>query len=151
MKPEDFKAIISSAIDGEIEAYDFYRNVSEKVKDPALQRIFSELAGEEKGHREFLLSIINRDSKALQVDDTEDYKIADTLEIPPLTLGMKPTDGIALAIRKELDAMQMYTQLARVSSDPEQKQTFLELAKMEKNHKTRLEDIYTSMAFPEVW
>jgi len=64
---------------------------------------------------------------------------------------MKPTDGIALAIRKELDAMQMYTQLARVSSDSGEKQTFLELAKMEKNHKTRLEDIYTNMAFPEVW
>ena len=56
MKPEDFKAIISSAIDGEIEAYDFYRNVSEKVQDPALRNIFSELAGEEKGHRAFLRS-----------------------------------------------------------------------------------------------
>jgi len=64
---------------------------------------------------------------------------------------MKPTDGMVLAIRKELGAMQMYTQLARVTSDAGEKQTFLELAKMEKNHKTRLEDLYTNMAFPEVW
>jgi rubrerythrin len=151
MKPEDFQEIISRAIDGEIEAYDFYRNVSEKVQDSDLKRIFSELSGDEKGHREYLQSILHRDLKALQVDDSQDYKIAETLEVPPLTLDMKPTDGIALAIRKELDAMQMYTQLARVSSDSEEKTIFLELAKMEKSHKTRLEDIYTNMAFPEVW
>lgn len=151
MKPEQFKVIISDAIDGEIEAYEFYRSVSEKVQDPALRRVFSELAVEEKGHREFLSSIIEQGSKALQVDDTQDYKIAETLDVPSLRLDMRPTDGIALAIRKELDAMQMYTQLARVSSDSEQKRMFVELAKMEKSHKTRLEDIYTSMAFPEVW
>ena len=151
MKPEDFKAIISNAIDGEIEAYDFYWNVSEKVQDPALQRIFSELAGEEKGHRAFLQSILNRGSNALCVDDSQDYRLAETLDVPSLSLDMKPMDGIALAIRKELDAMQMYTQLARVAADPGEKQTFLELAKMEKGHKTRLEDIYTNMAFPEVW
>jgi rubrerythrin len=151
MKPEDFKAIIVSAIDSEIEAFDFYHNVSEKVEDSALKRIFSELAVEEKGHRAFLQSILNRGGDALQVDDSQDYKLAETLETPPLTMDMKPTEGIALAIRKELDAMQMYTQLSRVSLDPGEKQTFLELAKMEKGHKTRLEDIYTNMAFPEVW
>jgi len=70
MKSEDFKAIISHAIDGEIEAYNFYAGVSEKVQDPALRRIFSELAGEEKGHREFLRTILDRGSAALQVDDT---------------------------------------------------------------------------------
>jgi rubrerythrin len=151
MKPEDFKAVISSAIDGEIEAYNYYRDISEKVQDPALQRIFSELAGDESGHREFLQAMLDQGPKALRIDESQDYKIADTLELPPLTSDMKPTEGMVLAIRKELDAMQRYTQLARVSSDPGEKHTFLELAKMEKNHKTRLEDLYTNMAFPEVW
>jgi rubrerythrin len=151
MKPEEFKSIISNAIDGEIEAYTFYSEISKKVQDPALIGIFTELAQEEKGHREFLQGIINRGSQALNVHENQDYKIADTLEFPPLSLDLKPTEGIVLAIRKELDAMQMYTQLARVSSDREEQQTFLELAKMERNHKTRLEDIYTNMAFPEVW
>jgi rubrerythrin len=151
MRPENFRSIIVGAVDAEIEACEYYSGVAEKVQDAALKRIFSELATEEKGHRAFLQTILNRDIQDFSVSDSEDYKLADTLEVPPLTLEMKPTDGIALAIRKELDAMQMYTQLARVSSDPGVKQTFLELAKMEKSHKTRLEDIYTSMAFPEVW
>ena len=33
----------------------------------------------------------------------------------------------------------------------EQKRIFTELASMERGHKARLEDIYTNMAFPEVW
>jgi rubrerythrin len=151
MKPENFRSIIAGAVDAEIEAYEYYSGVAEKVQDAALKRIFAELATEEKGHRAFLQTILNRDIQDFSVSDSEDYKLADTLEVPPLTLDMKPTDGIALAIRKELDAMQMYTQLARVSSDAGVKQTFQELAKMEKNHKTRLEDIYTGMAFSEVW
>ena len=47
--------------------------------------------------------------------------------------------------------MQMYTQLANTSTDAEQKNIFIELASMERGHKSRLEDIYTNMAFPEVW
>ena len=87
----------------------------------------------------------------MHVDEAHDYKIADTLASPPLSINLKPIDGITIAIRKELDAMQMYTQLAQVAGDSEEKKTFLQLAKMEKGHKARLEDIYTNMAFPEVW
>jgi rubrerythrin len=47
--------------------------------------------------------------------------------------------------------MQMYTQLANVSADEAQKKIFLELATMERGHKSKLEDIYTNMAFSEVW
>lgn len=63
----------------------------------------------------------------------------------------KPLEGIVIAIRKELEAMQMYTQLASLSTDEEQKMVFNQLANMERNHKARLEDIYTNMAFPEAW
>jgi rubrerythrin len=55
------------------------------------------------------------------------------------------------SIKKELEAMQMYTQLANLSSDVEQKLLFSQLANMESGHKARLEDLYTNMAFPEVW
>jgi len=64
---------------------------------------------------------------------------------------MKPVEGIELAIKREEDAMEMYEQFADLSTDAEQKNVFLELAKMERGHKARLEDIYTGMAFPESW
>lgn len=151
MKPENFSQIISQAIEGEIEAYTYYRAVSEKVEDTALKNIFTELAGDEMKHREFLRGIIVKGPGSLHVEEAQDYKIADTLASPPLSVNLKPIDGITLAIRKELDAMQMYTKLSQVAGDSEEKKTFLELAKMEKGHKARLEDIYTNMAFPEVW
>lgn len=151
MKPEDFRQIISQAIEGEIEAYNYYRTVSEKVQDAALKTLFAELAGDETNHREFLQGIIVKGPGSLHVEEAHDYKVADTLESPPLSIDLKPIDGITLAIRKELNAMQMYTQLAQVAGDSDEKKTFLELAMMEKGHKSRLEDVYTSMAFPEVW
>lgn len=64
---------------------------------------------------------------------------------------MKPIEGIALAIKKEEDSMNMYIQFSTLSTEAEQKSVFQELAKMELGHKARLEDIYTNMAFPEVW
>ncbi len=151
MKPEDFRQIISRAIEGEMEAHAFYKTVSDRVQDAALKDIFAELAGDELKHREFLQGILEKGPAALHVEESNDYKIADTLDSPPLSLDLNPVDGIILAIRKELDAMQLYTQLAQVAGDPAEKNTFLELAKMEKGHKARLEDIYTNMAFPEVW
>jgi rubrerythrin len=151
MKAEDFTQIISQAIEGEIEAYTYYRTVSEKIENAALKDIFIELAGDEKQHRAFLEGIIAKGPSSLHVVESHDYKVADTLASPPLSIDLKPIDGIILAIRKELDAMQMYTQLAHVAGDPDEKKTFLELAKMERGHKARLEDIYTTMAFPEVW
>jgi rubrerythrin len=151
MKPEDFKKIINLAIDREVESYTFYRTLSDKVKDAALKKMFTELSGEETKHREYLQGLLTKGPQAFHVEEKKDYKIAEMLQSPPLSPTLKPVEGIVLAIRKELDAMQMYTRLAGVAADPEEKKMFLELAKMEKGHKARLEDLYTNMAFPEVW
>ena len=58
MKSDDAKKIISTAVDREVEAYTFYRTISDKVKDPSLKKLFGELAGEEKQHREFLQGML---------------------------------------------------------------------------------------------
>jgi rubrerythrin len=151
MKTDDAKKIISNAINAEIEAYTFYRTISDKVKDPALKKLFGELAGEEKQHREFLQGMLSKDVATMHFDAKKDYKVVNAMPSPPLSAEMKPLDGIVVAIKKELEAMQMYTQLAGLSADTEQKFLFTQLANMESGHKARLEDIYTNMAFPEVW
>lgn len=151
MKPEEYKNIISVAIDREVEAYTFYRNISDKVKDATLKKIFNELAGEETKHREFLQGLLGKGTAGMHFDAAKDYKIADGLPTPKLSGDMKPLEGIIIAIKKELEAMQMYTQLANMSTDAGQKNMFTELASMERGHKARLEDMYTNMAFPESW
>jgi rubrerythrin len=151
MKAEDAKKIIATAIDREVEAYTFYRGIADKVKDTGLKTLFAELAGEEKQHREFLQGMLAKDISKMKFDPSHDYKMADMLPSPPLSVSMKPIDGIVVAIKKELEAMQMYTQLANLAKDNETRLLFSQLANMERGHKARLEDLYTEMAFPEVW
>jgi len=64
---------------------------------------------------------------------------------------MKPYDAIGLAMKEEEEAMQMYQALADSSTSEDQKKMFLALANMERGHKVKLEELYTSMAYPEVW
>jgi rubrerythrin len=151
VKSTDYKKIISNAIDGEVETYTFYKNVSDRVKDKALKTLFLDLANEEKKHREFLQGFLEKGAKSMSFDTSKDYKVTDSLNTPALSPDMKPLEGLVLAIKKELEAMMMYTQLANASTDAEQIMLFNGLASMEKSHKARLEDIYTNMAFPEVW
>ncbi len=151
MTYDDYKKIISRAIDGEIEAHTFYRAVSDKAKDKNLKDLFRELAGDEEKHKLTLEGFLKQAPEKLHFLTSQDYKVVDGLPTPALTADLKPLDGLVIAIKKELEAMQMYTQLANTSTDEGQKTIFTELASMERGHKSRLEDIYTNMAFPEVW
>lgn len=151
MKADDAKKIIATAIDREVEAYTFYKSVADKVKDKALRSLFEELAGEEKKHREFLQGFLAKDVSKIKFAAGHDYKVGNELPTPALSVNMKPLDGLVIAIQKELSAMQMYTQFANAAVDIETQLLFTQLANMERSHKARLEDIYTNMAFPEVW
>jgi len=146
-----YKEILNMAIQDEVEAFEFYDSVAQKVSDRSLKQIFSELAGEERKHRQLLQSFINNPAVPLRFKEEIDYKVSESVALPQLNIEMKPADAIALAMKKEEEAMKAYYELARVSSNPAQSQVFLELATMEQGHKTKLEKLYTSMAFPEVW
>ena len=151
MNAEEYRKIISKAIDNEVEAYTFYKSTADKVKDPGLKSLFKELAGEEQTHREVLQQFLSKDVKMLHFDPAHDYKVIDDTGTPKLSPEMKPVEGLVLAIKKELAAMQMYTQFARASANPEQRMVFEQQANMERGHKARLEDIYVNMAFAESW
>lgn len=151
MTQEEYKKILKMAIDNEVEAYDFYKGVSEKTKDPTQKMLFSQLAEEERGHEKLLAGYLCADAKTFHFDESVDYKITESVEMPKLSLTMKPADAIALAMKKEQEAMKMYTTFANLSIDQDQKKIFQELANMEKGHKTKLENLYVDVAYPEEW
>ncbi|MCK7508125.1 MAG: ferritin family protein [Desulfobacterales bacterium] len=151
MNQDEYKKIMSLAIDREVEAFAFYRAVSDKAKDKSIKSIFNELAEEEQKHKRTLEGFLTKAPEKMHFSESSDYKIVDALPTPPLTADLKPVEGLVIAIKNELEAMQMYTQLANASTDAAQKNVFLELASMERGHKSKLEDIYTNMAFPETW
>ncbi len=151
MDQDEFKKIISQAISREVEAFTFYNTVSDKAKDMNLKRLFKGLAEEEAKHKRTLEGFLTKDPGKMHFSVSPDYKVVDALPTPPLTPDLKPVDGLVIAIKKELEAMRIYTQLANASGDATQKDLFLELASMERGHKNKLEDLYTNMAFPESW
>lgn len=151
MKTNEIKSIIKFAIDNEVEAYEFYKNAALKVRDEHLKKTFEELAEEELKHEEFLKDFLISGAEEMKVSQVIDYKLAETIDKPRLTIEMEFSDAIGLAIKKEEEAMNMYKNLSEVCEDEEQKRLFLGLMNMEKLHKTRLEDIYINVAYNEVW
>lgn len=151
MTLEEYKKIISDAINNEEDAYLFYSDVAQKSKDKNISSIFEGFAKDELSHKVLLKGYLSGAVKSLKFDTTADYKVAESVDKPKLSIDMKPADAIALAMKNEEEAMNMYTEFASLSTDEEQKETFLNLAKMEQGHKAKLEDLYVGIAYTEVW
>jgi rubrerythrin len=151
MTRDEYKEILEMAIGEEIEAYEFYKGVSEKVIDTNVKMMFSQLAAEEMKHQKLLEGFLSGDPKTMHFDESVDYKISVTVDKPKLSLAMKPADAIALAMKNEEEAMNMYAAFANASTDQGQKKMFQDLSIMEKGHKTRLEEVYVDVGYPEVW
>jgi rubrerythrin len=151
MKGEDYRRILDAAIEGEIEAYEFYRQVAEKVSDNFLKKMFSDFATEEMRHRRILKEFRDDEGKILHFFQAVDYHLSEAMDDPPLTVEMKPADAIALAMKKEEAAMKHYEALARASRDDGQRRVFRELAAMERGHKAKMETAFVDIGFPEVW
>ena len=80
-----------------------------------------------------------------------DYKVAEATELPALSIEMKPADAIALAMKKEQEAVEFYRGLADGSDDAEIKKIFENLVNMELTHKNRLENVFVEIGYPEVF
>ena len=146
-----YKQIISMAISNEIEAQEFYEKAAQKSKDPYLKSMFEEFVREEKKHADILKRILASDTIDRYFSETTDYKVAETVEAPAFSMDMKPADAIAIAMKKEEEAMKEYTKLAQDCPDPEPKRVFLDLAAMERDHKLKMEKAFVDVAYPEVW
>ncbi len=151
MDKREFGRIMEQAIEAEVESYEFYRDVANKATNPAVKQLFTEFAREEHGHKEQLEEIKARGIQDFDFAGATDYKVSETVDLPLLSVDMKPVDAIALAMKKEEAAIKIYSHLASSTSDPAKQKIYSELAQMEEEHKARMEDLYTNTAFGEVW
>ncbi len=151
MDLNSYREIIAAAIQNEIEAFMFYREAAEKMKNAHLKEMFLQFSREEKGHREILEGFKSDESAAIHFPRVEDFQVSETVEEQPLSFDMRPAEAVALAMKKEEAAMRHYSELARVCRDPEQQKVFLELAAMESGHKAKMEAAFVDIGYPEVW
>ncbi len=151
MKKNVYDDILKRAIEGEIEAAEFYANVAQQSENSYIKDLFLSFSEEEKKHRKILEGFRQDPSAAVTFEKVPDFHVSETVDVPSLSMDLKPADAIALAMKKEEAAMRQYNALADVCSDPERKKLFLELAAMERGHKAKMETAFVDIGFPEVW
>ncbi len=148
----NIEKILEDAIGREVEAYEFYQQVYERVDDSGVKDVFAELAKEEQSHRDILEQYLHNPVMLMHIHPpSADYQIAEATELPKLSIDMKPADAIALAMKKEQQAVQFYRALAEQATDPKAKSVFEDLTNMELGHKRRLEDVFVQIGYPEAF
>jgi rubrerythrin len=151
MDNREFDKIMEQTIELEKEAYEFYRNAAEKVTEPAVKQLFAEFASEQSLSKEQLEELKANEVYDFDFNGAPDFKVSETVDSPRLSTDMKPLDAIALAMKKEEEAVKTYSSLATFTSDPEKQRLYHELAQIGEKRKARMEALYTNAAFPEVW
>ncbi len=151
MNLDDFKNLLTFAIQNEIEAQAFYRKVAEKASDPFLKRLFGQFVEEERKHQQILENFQASDPSEFHFTDVPDFHLAETEPTPTVEPHMKPIDAFGLAMKNEETAMRLYMSIAEATSDPGKKKIFQELATMEREHKHKMEKAFVDIGYPEVW
>ena len=152
MSTNDLNKLIDFAIEQEHAAYEFYKSASEKVSNPGVKQLFQELAQDEKGHANLLEMYRNNEAVAeLFKREVADYKITETQDLPELSINMKPADAIAIAMKRELAAAELYRSLAEYAINQREREAMMNLANMEMGHKHKLENAFVEIGYPEVF
>ena len=152
MDQNRYRQVIQDAINGEIQAKQFYQNVSERIRDDYLKELFSGFAAEEAKHEQILSTILEKGKMSrAHFDFTKDFRVSETVSMPEVNDDMDLKSAIALAMKNEEAAMLKYTALADNCDDPELKAVFQDLAAMERGHKHTMENAFVDVAYPEVW
>lgn len=152
MEVEEIRRLFGIAIEREIESNEFYAKAAKASTDASVKAIFADLAKDELGHMELLERFREDPTLPMKmIKPAVDYKVAEEVALPRLSTDMKPADAIALAMKKEQQAMEAYRAMAAQCTDDSLKVIFNNLADMELGHKSRLETLFVDIGYPEAF
>jgi rubrerythrin len=141
MKLDTFEDIVREAIRKEADAAIFYQMASERAK-PGVDKMFRELAEEERGHKKMLEELDVAKLRSYQLSDVPDLKISDYLEDVPYSRDMDYPDILRYAMKSEEKSRNFYLRSVETCGDPDLRKLFQMLAQEEAKHKLRLEKMY---------
>ena len=146
----ELEAIIKSAITQEELSHGFYLRLAGLVSHPETKDTLEYLAKEELEHKAFLQSCFTPQGCTL-AGEAQNVHLAELLEAPVISAGMTIKEVLAIAAKREEGAYRFYQALASLQP-PGDVQAFLtKMAKVELQHKEKVEYLYDNAAFPEVW
>jgi len=142
MKNERTIEILKTAILMERKGQAFYRQVAEQTKSPEVKSLFETMAKEEILHERFLADqfkeytqnnkLITQD---LPLDDNQIVgKIITSKIIKDISAASYEAVAISAAMDMESNAIKVYANFAKESTDPQEKELFNWLSEWEKGH-----------------
>jgi len=136
--------ILKFAIDREKEAVDFYSSLAKKATRASLKETFERFAMEEGKH---VLLISDMAGNKEKIDSYEfkkitDLKISDYMVEVDYEEGMPMPEILKIAMKKEENAVKLYSMLADKTDNKDAKKVFMILVQEEAKHKFALESMY---------
>ncbi len=145
----DIGEIIAQAVAKEQEAYALYSEVAANATDPAVRSLLLDLAAEERMHEQALEKLNFTQAAGSNPNADRDLGLTGYLRevAVPSTDDLQNT--LVYAMGRELEAYQLYSKLAEASDSENVRDVLLRLARMERAHKGRLENLYEEMFMRE--
>ena len=142
-EPKSYNEILQFAIDKEVEAYNFYLALADRVEDQRIRMAFEELAKEELGHKDRLELEVMKTGKTIAVEEhpvrsERSYIVSND----PSPLDMDYKDMLMLGMEKEEAAFRTYVNLVARAQDEKSQEVLLALAEEEVKHKLRFQTEY---------
>ncbi len=139
--PDD--EILEFAIAREVEAYNFYMALADRVESPEIAEVFRDLAKEEVEHKAKLELEVMKTGKILPATEKvtipeHDYIISDV----DSALDMDYKDVLMLGMEKEEASFRTYVNLIPSIHDEESREVLMAIAEEEVKHKLRFETEY---------
>jgi rubrerythrin len=139
--PDD--EILEFAIAREVEAYNFFMALAERVETSEIAKVFEDLAKEELEHKAKLELELIKIGKTLPAAEKvtipeHDYIISDVKS----ALDMDYKDVLLLGMEKEEASFRTYVSLLANVDDEESREVLLAIAEEEVKHKLRFEIEY---------
>ena len=148
-KARSYEEVLQFAIEREQEAQRDYEAAAAMAKEATTRDSLLEMAAQERGHEAKLRGLdvakfLQKASTPVPSLDIAEYVVAG--EFHP---GMNYPELLSLAMQREKAAFRLYTDLAKVTPDPEARELLKALAQEEARHKLAFEVEYDTHVLQE--
>ncbi len=146
MKFGNLEAILNFAIKNEIEAVEFYTNLTKEETFSGSTKMFEEFAEEERKHQKMLEDFkakgVTASIEEYKLEWVTDIKRSDYVVDLEYSPGMGYNEILLLAMKKEEKALKLYNEFLTQADSDESKKLFKILCQEEAKHKLALETMY---------
>ena len=142
--------LIHEAMDQHELARDFYHRMAHRVAHADTREMFEYLGKEAEENKARLHQCLTPEGCPV-VPSVHDLHLAEHLKVPEVTEELSPKEALAVAIKRSEGLCRFYQSLLELQLEGEIRRRLEYLVRAESGHKEKLEDIYDTVAFPEVW